>query len=217
MKTDAELQADVLDELTWEPSVEAMEVVATVRDGVVTLTGRVPSAEQKQAAEQAVKRVAGVKGVANDLEVAPAGPAIPTDDEIARAAVRALEAKTEVPVGRVQVTVSDGRVLLEGSVDTDEQKQAAEEAVQDLVGVRAVENRIAIQPARRPLDVLARLMDAFRRNGGLDVRQLQAEVRGDRLILRGRVPSWAERAEAERLARATAGVAEVENHLAVID
>jgi osmotically-inducible protein OsmY len=215
MKTDAQLQHDVVEELTWEPSIDATHIDVAVKDGVVTLSGYVSSLTEKWTAEHVVKGVAGVKAVADDLEVRLPGASERTDSDIARAAVTALEWSTSVPHDRITVTVRHGWVTLEGTVDWPYQKSAAEDTVRHLMGVRGVTNALIVQPTVLPADISAKIEDAFKRNAILEARKVWVETQGSKVILRGNLHSWLERAEAERVAAGAPGVTEVENHINV--
>lgn len=216
MKTNTELQRDILEELQWEPSVDAAEVGVTVHDGVVTLAGRVPTFAEKLAAERATQRVVGVKAVANDLEVLPHGQGKRTDSDIATAAVDALEWHASVPSERIKVIVSKGWVTLDGEVDWQYQKKAAKNAVRHLLGVRGIVDNIAVKPKITAAEVKSRIDAAFRRSAEVDADKVQIEVDGGRIVLRGEVRSWSERQEAERTAWAAPGVTAVENRIAVV-
>lgn len=215
MKTDTYLQQDVIDELVWEPSIDAAAIGVTVEDDVVTLTGHVPSFAEKWTAEYVTKRVAGVRAVANDITVRLPGTSAHTDSDIARAALNALEWDVWVPEERVTVAVSDGWIKLEGTVDTQHQKLAAERAVRALTGVKSVTNLITVTPKVQPADVKTKITAAFQRSAVLDARRVQVETDGSRVVLRGSVRAWDERAAAEWAAWAAPGVAEVENHITV--
>lgn len=143
--TDRDIQADVLDELDWEPRVQPHEIGVTVASGVVTLSGRVDSYAKKWAAERAAHRVARVRAVANDLAVRLPGPAERADPEIAAAAAHALEWEAFVPLAGLAVTVADGWVTLHGQVEWEYQRRAAERAVGRLPGVRGLSNGIAVR------------------------------------------------------------------------
>ena len=215
MKDDKELQRDVLDELQWEPSVDAAEIGVTARDGVVTLTGGVPNYHEKVMAERVAKRIHGVKAVANDIEVRLRGAGERTDTDIAQSALDALKWKSYVPGDRLKVTVSKGWVSLGGEVDWHYQKEAAETAVRPLLGVRGVINQIAVKPRASSAEVKSRIEAAFKRSAEMDAKKVRVETHDGKVTLRGDVRSWAERQEAERTAWAAPGVSAVENHIVV--
>jgi osmotically-inducible protein OsmY len=215
MKTDTELQQDVMNELQWEPSIEAAEIVVSVRDGVVTLSGYVDSYVKRWAAEKVATRVFGVRAVVEELEVRLPGSLKRSDEDIAGMVSNVLEWNVLVPYDRVKLHVQDGAVTLSGEVDWGYQKFAAEEAVRYLMGVVLVRNRITIKPAVKPLDVKDKIESAFRRNALLDSRRVTVETRGGWVILSGSVHNWAERAEAQWTAWAAPGVSEVENNIII--
>jgi osmotically-inducible protein OsmY len=215
MKNDIDLRRDVLDELEWEPSIDAAQIGVTAGDGVVTLTGAVQSYSEKLTAERVAKRVHGVKAIANDIEVRLPGTAERTDSEIARAALDALKWKISVPEGGIKVSVTKGRVTLEGKVDWQYQKDAASDAVHHLVGVRAVTNLIAVKPRVSATEVTSRIEAAFRRSAEVDAHKVRVETHDGKVTLRGELHSWSERQEAERTAWAAPGVTDVENLIMV--
>ena len=215
MKSDSELQRDVIDELSWEPSIDAAEIGVAVADGVVTLTGHVRSLAERWTAEHVVKRVAGVLAVANDIVVRLPDEQKRTDAEIARVAINALEWDVWVPHRHVNVTVSGGMVKLEGEVDTHQQKQAAERVIRQLTGVKGVTNLLRVKGALASTDVKARIKAAFQRSALIDAGQIQVETHDGKVILRGHVRSWAERDTAEQAAWAAPGVAAVVDLLTI--
>ncbi len=215
IRTDEEIQADVLEELKWDTRVRPNEIGVAVKDGIVTLTGWVDSYLKKMAAEEAAHRVRGVKAVANDIEVRLPGSAERTDADLAKAVLNALRWEAAIPAGKLDVTVSQGWVTLKGEVEYAFQKRDAERVVQRLSGVKGVTNLITIKPPVSPTDLKQQIERALIRNAETDARNITVEVQGSKVILRGTVRSYAEKQAAEDTAWAAPGVSEVENYIMI--
>ncbi len=216
MRTDTELQHAVMEELAWEPSVDAAEIGVSAESGIVTLSGMVKSLPQKWAAEKAAQRVSGVKAVTDEIVVKLPGESELSDTEIARAAVNALDWNASVPRGRVTLIVSHGWVTLEGTVRFHYERVAAEYAVRGLMGVKGVTNLISVNPPHTtPSDIKHRIQQAFERAAELDAQTIGIETQDGKVVLRGNVKSWAEREQAEWAAWAAPGVSHVENEIVV--
>jgi len=214
-RTDEEIQRDVLEELKWDTTVRPNEVGVSVKDGIVTLTGWVDSYLKKIHAEEAAHRVRGVKAVVNDIEVRLPSAAERTDQDLAAAALRALEWDAAIPSGAVTLTVSKGWVTLKGEVEYAFQKRDAERAVQRLTGVRGVTNLIVVKPHVTPTDLKQKIEQALVRNAQTDAQRITVEVQGSKVILHGTVRSYAEKLAAADAAWSAPGVTEVENHIVV--
>ena len=215
MRTDHEVQADVLAELRWEPSLANDDIAVSVRDGVVTLAGFADSWADRWKAERVASRVRGVKGVANDIKVKLPSSSERPDPDLAHAAVDALKWNVLVPDDRIRVKVSNGWLTLEGEVDWYYQKEEAERAVRKLRGVKGVTNLVTVAVRPASSDVKEKIRNALERGAELDADRIRVEVEGNRVILRGTVRSYTERRDAERAARNAPGVTEVENHIIV--
>ena len=220
MKTDSELQRDVMTELKWEPTINAAEIGVAVKDGVVTLSGDVDTYSMKWAAERAVRRVSGVKGLAEEVNVSLPDPYKRSDEDIARLATTVLSWNVWIPRDRVKVTVRNGWITLSGDVDWFYQEEHAVDAVRHMIGISGVTNRITIKPpmpAVKEFEVKTGIENALKRNARLyrDAERIQVEISGSKVTLRGYVGSWADYDEAEYSAYCAPGVSEVENKLVV--
>jgi len=215
MKTDRQLQQDVLDELQFEPSIDANDIGVAVENGVVTLSGYVASYPQKLAAEHAALRIKGVKGIAEEIQVRHHQGAGTADDEIAHRAIDMLKWSTLVPEGKVQVKVQHGRVTLTGALDWNYQRRGAEDVVRHVRGVTGVNNLIELRSRVVAADVRKQIESALRRTAALEGRGIEVKVSGNEVVLEGTVKSWHDREVAEQAAWASAGVTSVRDHLTV--
>ena len=213
MKSDTELRSDVELALEFEPGIDGSDIAVTAKNGVVTLSGRVPNFSQKWHAETVAKRVCGVTGVANDIEVKLAGERDDTD--IAEAATTAINADVRLPLDQIKVIVENGWITLDGKVPYQFQKEAVARDVRHLLGVIGVTNLITVTPPVLPSEIRSKIEDAFTRNALIDADQIHTETLGNKVVLSGNVSSFAERDEAERIAWAAPGVGDVENNLIV--
>lgn len=214
MKTDLQLQSDVEQELGWEPTVRAERIGVSVTGGVVELAGHVESYFEKWAAERAAMRVANARAVASEITVDLPSSATRTDADIARTALDHLDWNACVP-DTVRVQVTGGPLQLKGTVVWQFQREAAEESIRWLTGVRGVTNEISIKPTVQAVDVQERIKKALTRNASLDARHIAVDALGDAVVLRGQVRSWAEREEAEQAAWSAPGVTSVDDRLTV--
>ncbi len=215
-KTDTQLQAEVLAELEWNPQVRPSEVGISVERGIVTLSGQVDSFAKRWAAERAALRVAGVKAVANDLQVRLPIAAERTDADLARAVLDRLAWDVEIPSQAIKVTVSHGWVTLTGEVDYAFQHDAVARAIRHLSGITGVSNQIVVrQTGPVAGDVKQRIERALVRNAETDASHIKVAISGNKAILRGWVRSWVERRAAEASARYAPGITAVENQIEV--
>ncbi|HYQ46590.1 MAG TPA: BON domain-containing protein [Polyangiaceae bacterium] len=217
MRTDAEIKQAVLHELKWDTHVDDAHVAVGVDQGVVTLTGRVPSWAQRVAAQKAAHRIAGVLDVANDLLVRPQATLGHSDTEIAQAVRSALKWSVFVPDTRITSTVSDGRVTLEGEVDYLAQREDAEKAVRNLAGVCGVINAVQVIPPRAvaPSDVRSAIAAALERRTEREVGRIHLDVQDGRVTVSGTVHTWAEHETVLGAAKGTPGVRSIDDQLRI--
>jgi osmotically-inducible protein OsmY len=213
MNDDLQLQQRVIDELEFEPSVNAAHIGVSVREGVVTLSGHVESFIEKFAAERTAQRVKGVKAVAQELVVHLPSDRKTADDEIAARAVRLLSWDALVPHDRISVKVEHGIVTLDGEVDWHYQRTEAEYDVRKLGGVKAVINGIVVKPRVRPEDIHAKIRAALERNAEVEASNISVNVSGGKVTLGGKVNAWTEREAVERAAWSAPGVTQVEDQI----
>jgi len=214
-KADRTLRDRVQAELDWDPSLDAGELGVSVKNHVVTLSGTVPNYAQKRAAERTVFKVAGVQGVANDIEVRLPASSRRTDAEIAESALNALRWNVQVPHEKVKVTVDNGHVVLEGSVDWNYQRERAERVVRYLRGVNGVSNRLSVKSRTTSSSVKKEIEKALQRRAEQDARSIDVAVDGSTVTLKGTTSTWMERQAAEDAAWSASGISNVINRIKV--
>lgn len=215
MRTDIQIQKDVMDELKWQPFLNSSEIGVAVKNGVVTLSGIVDSLSKKLSAERAAKKVAGVKAIAEDIQIGVSPAYWRTDAEIAEAVIQALKWHSAVPEDKIQVKVEDGNVTLEGELEWGYQKNNAKTAIQYLSGVKSVFNLITIKPKLNPFELERKISAAFQRQATIDAAKVNVSTIGDKVILTGKVRSVLESEDAEDVAWEAPGVHHVENKLTI--
>lgn len=215
MTSDHQLRQDVLDELDFEPSVNASHIGVGANTGVITLTGFVSSYGEKLAAERAARRVKGVKAIAEEIEVRLPSDKKSSDDEIARRAVDILKWRVGTPANRIAVKVEKGIVTLTGDVDWRFQKREAAAAVHHLSGVAGVANLIRIHSPVPVPEIREKIQKALERSADLDASRITVQTVGGKVVLGGRVHAWYERDIAERAAWSAPGVTEVQDHIQI--
>ena len=220
MKTDEELQKDVMAELKWDPQLNDVytQIGVSVKGGVVTLSGQVDTYAKKMAAERAAQNVHGVKVVATDVEVKVRNLKAKTDTEIEEAVRNALKWNSAVNEDKIKVKVDNGWVYLDGHVDWEFQKISAQHNVENLLAVRGVTNNLTINSKAIDLkDIKEKITKAFQRNATIDASSIKLETVGNKVILQGTVRTWVEKAEAERVAWSCPEVQAVDNQITIKD
>ncbi|KAA6188508.1 BON domain-containing protein [Pseudomonas veronii] len=211
--SDLSLRKAILEELEFQPQIDAANIGVAVEKGVVTLTGHVSSYDQKVRAERAVKAVKGVRAVAEEIQVRLNKGAGTADDTIAARALSIISWSADVPPNAVKVIVQHGWITLEGEVDWQYQKETVEKAVRKLSGVLGVDNRLTLSPRVDVVDIRKRIEEALKRNAEVDAKDIHVRVDGDVVRLDGKVHLWRERKLVERAAWSVPGVMRVEDHL----
>ena len=215
MSDDRILQQRVMDELVFDPMVDAAHIGVSALNGIVTLNGHVKTYAAKFAAERAARRVRGVKAVAQEIDIRLPSDKKTADDEIAARAVKLLEWDVVIPTDRVRIKVENGIVTLSGEVDWAYQRDEAERDVHRLGGVHAIINQIRVRPQTQPADVKAKIAAAFERTAVRDANSVIVDFHGGTVILSGNVQSWPERDDALRAAWSIPGVNKVEDHILI--
>ena len=216
MKTDSQLQQDVMDELQWEPRVDHANIGVAATDGVITLSGFASSYAEKIAAEKAARRIKGVRGLAEEIEVRLPSQAKTADPEIAKRIADIFDWSAMIPNNKIAVKVEHGWVTLTGMVDGHFQRKSAVDFASRISGVIGVSNQITVKAAASPLDVKDRIMAAFRRNADLDASSITVSADGNTVRLGGQVHAWYERQIAERAAWSAPGVDRIEDNIMLV-
>jgi osmotically-inducible protein OsmY len=215
MKSDMQIQRDVMDELKFEPFLNASEIGVAVKEGVVTLSGRVDSYAKKLSAEKAAKKVVGVKAVAEDIQVGISPLSKKTDAEIAESIIHNLKWNTAVQDEKIKIKVENGNVTMEGEVEWEYQRSSAQRSIENLTGVHAVHNLVVVKPKVTDTDIKEKIKAAFHRSATIDSGRVFVDVTGSLVTLHGVVRSFAEKDDAEKAAWSAPGVTAVESRLEI--
>ena len=215
MRTDYQVQQDVIDQLKWEPALNSAQIGVAVKNGIVTLSGFVENYYKKTVAENAVKKISGVKAVAEDLQVGISPLNKKTDTEIAESVLNAIKLHVSVPEEKIKIRVEDGIVTLEGEVDWNFQRRIAQELLSGLSGVRSIVNNISVKPLVTPDSVKQRISAAFARQASIDAAKIFIEVNGTKVTLSGTARTHSELEDAVSAAWAAPGITDVINKIKV--
>jgi osmotically-inducible protein OsmY len=215
MKTDTEIQKNVMDELKWDPILNASEIGVAVKNGIVTLSGTIDSYFKKDEAENAAKRVNGVRAVASDIDVTSPSNSSKTDTEIARVIADTLKYNSAVNEDKIKIKVDNGWVTMEGTVDWEYQKEAVRTAIKNISGVKGMANLIRITPVVTAKDIQQKIAAAFQRHANLDSERILVDVNQNKVTLSGKVRSWIEKNDAENAAWRAPGITSIENRIIV--
>ena len=213
--SDIQLQKSVLDELAWEPTVDAAHIGVTAKDGVVTLTGHVGNYAEKLTAERTVRRVKGVKAIVQEIHVKLPSSDARSDEDIAASALSGLRWHAGLPADQIQLRVENGNVALNGEVSWQYQRDLAERDVRKIKGVRSVANLITVKPSVQPYEVKRKIEEALKRSAELEASHISVSAAGGAITLSGRVNTWHERDVAERAAWSAPGVTAVTDNLRI--
>jgi osmotically-inducible protein OsmY len=215
MKTDSQIQRDVMEELNWDPSLNASEIGVAVKDGVVTLSGYVEVYAGKRAAENAAMRISGVKAVAEDIVVKQVAADKKNDTDIATAILNSLKWLSAINEEKIKIMVEDGWVVLNGEVEWNYQKDLIKSTIENIYGVTGITNLIKITSKTDPVDVKRKIKEAFHRSANIDANSIAVETKEHKVILNGIVRSYAEKRDAENAAWSLPGITMVENNLEI--
>ncbi len=212
-RTDIQIKNDVLSELKYEPSIRSTDIGVLVQDGIVTLQGSVSSYGERWETVRVAQRVTSVAAITNDIIVNLPESSHRTDGDIASMAANQIKWFLATPTGAVEVTVKEGWLTLNGEVEWEYQRKAAQNFVQHLLGVKGVSNLIMVKPSLTVTGIETDIKSAFQRSALLDAQQIHVEISDNKVILQGKVRNYGEREEAERVAWAAPGVLLVDNQI----
>lgn len=215
MSGDSELQRKIEQELEWDPSVDARHIAVAVKNGIATLSGYVEQFSDKTHAEQAAERVHGVMAVIDKIELELPGSAHRNDLDIVESALTALKLNVLIPKDHIKIVAQNGWITLEGSVEWQYQRMAAEDTVRTIRGIKGISNKISIHAEGLKADIKDKIRSALVRNAQLDSNQIVIDVSGNKAILSGHVRSWSEKHQAEAATWAAPGIAAVENNIVI--